>query len=212
MSTAGSQRRSERRTAARGGSGYILDRTLAASEDWGSGVTVSTAAAISLSLLEISISRIHSRQMATSRAISTGPMNRPRKPIVFTPPRASDYRVVLENGMVVYIVEDATLPLVNMSFTIRTGSYLEPAGKEGLAALTGSQIRRGGTRTLTAEQLDEKLDFLAANVSTGIGATSGSASLNAVERVRATRSTSSRRRPSPRISNVSVMAAIIEGE
>ena len=45
---------------------------------------------------------------------------------------------------------------------MRTGSYLEPEGKEGLAAFTGSQIRRGGTKSLTAEQLDEKLDFLAA--------------------------------------------------
>ena len=101
-------------------------------------------------------------------------------PIVYTPPSAKDYRVVLKNGMVVYIAEDPTLPLVNIELTLRTGSYLEPAGKEGLAAFTGSQIRRGGTRGLTAEQLDEKLDFLAANVSTGIGETSGRASLNAL--------------------------------
>jgi len=101
-------------------------------------------------------------------------------PIVYTPPSAKDYRVVLKNGMVVYIAEDPTLPLVNIELTLRTGSYLEPAGKEGLAAFTGSQIRRGGTRSLTAEQLDEKLDFLAASVSTGIGETSGRASLNAL--------------------------------
>ncbi|PYQ41234.1 MAG: insulinase family protein [Acidobacteria bacterium] len=101
-------------------------------------------------------------------------------PIVYTPPSAKDYRVVLKNGMVVYIAEDPTLPLVNIELTLRTGSYLEPAGKEGLAAFTGSQIRRGGTRSLTAEQLDEKLDLLAANVSTGIGETSGRASLNAL--------------------------------
>ena len=101
-------------------------------------------------------------------------------PIAYTPPSAKDHRVVLKNGMVVYIAEDPTLPLVNIELTLRTGSYLEPAGKEGLAALTGSQIRRGGTRTLTAEQLDEKLDFLAANVSTSISETAGRASLNAL--------------------------------
>jgi predicted Zn-dependent peptidase len=101
-------------------------------------------------------------------------------PIVYTPPSAKDYRVVLKNGMVVYIAEDPTLPLVNVELTLRTGSYLDPAGKEGLAAFTGSQIRRGGTRSLSAEQLDEKLDFLAASVSTGIGETSGRASLNAL--------------------------------
>ena len=100
------------------------------------------------------------------------------KPIQFQPPAARDHRVVLKNGMVVYIAEDRALPLVNVSITVRAGSWLEPAGKEGLAGFTGSQMRRGGTKSLSAEQLDEKLDFLAAQVGTGIGATSGSASLN----------------------------------
>jgi zinc protease len=98
------------------------------------------------------------------------------KPIAFTPPVAKDYRVVLKNGMVVYIAEDKTLPLVSIGLTLRAGGYLEPAGKEGLAGFTGSQIRRGGTKSLTAEQLDEKLDFLAAQASTGIGDNAGSAS------------------------------------
>jgi predicted Zn-dependent peptidase len=100
------------------------------------------------------------------------------KPLSFNPPRAADHRVVLKNGMVLFIAEDRTLPLVNIALTIRTGRYLEPAGKEGLAALTGVQIRRGGTRSLRAEELDEKLDFLAAQVSSGIGDTSGAAGLN----------------------------------
>ena len=98
--------------------------------------------------------------------------------VAYTPPKAADHRVVLKNGMVVYVVEDPTLPLVNLALTVRTGSYLEPAGKEGLAAFTGAQMRQGGTKSLTAEQLDEKLDFLAATASTGIGGTAGSAGLN----------------------------------
>ncbi len=100
------------------------------------------------------------------------------KPLAYTPPSARDYRVVLKSGMVAYVAEDKALPLVNIAITVRTGSYLEPAGKEGLAGFTGSQMRRGGTRSLTAEQLDERFDFLAAQASTGIGSTSGSASLN----------------------------------
>src|SRR5512135_941663 len=100
------------------------------------------------------------------------------RPLVYEPPSAKAHRVTLKNGMVVYIAEDRTLPLVNIAITVRVGSWLEPAGKAGLAGLTGSQMRRGGTKSLTAEQLDEKLDFLAAQVSTGIGPTSGSATLN----------------------------------
>ena len=53
--------------------------------------------------------------------------------------------------MVVFIAEDRALPLVNIAITVRTGSWLEPAGKEGLAAFTGSQMRRGGTKRLSAE-------------------------------------------------------------
>jgi predicted Zn-dependent peptidase len=98
--------------------------------------------------------------------------------IVFEPPVAKEHRVVLKNGMVVYIAEDRALPLVNVAVTVRVGSWLDPAGREGLAAFTGSQLRRGGTKSLTAEELDEKLDFLAAQVSTGIGPVSGSAGLN----------------------------------
>ncbi|HEV8253719.1 MAG TPA: insulinase family protein, partial [Vicinamibacteria bacterium] len=115
---------------------------------------------------------------AVAQQIPDHPEKLSFKPIVFTPPRASDYRVPLKNGIVVYAAEDRTLPLVNISILVRTGSYLEPPGKEGLAALTGSQIRRGGSKSYTAEQLDEKLDVLAAQASTGIGDTQGSAGLN----------------------------------
>ena len=100
------------------------------------------------------------------------------EPIVFEPPSPEDHRHVLKNGMVVFIAEDRALPLVNISLTLPVGSWLDPEGKEGLASFTGSQMRRGGTKSLTAEELDERLDFLAAQVSTGIGATSGGASLN----------------------------------
>ena len=115
---------------------------------------------------------------ATAQPIPDNPDKLAFKPIAYTPPTAKDYRVVLKNGMVVFIAEDRTLPLVSISLLVRTGGYLEPPGKEGLTGLTGSQIRRGGTKSLTAEQLDEKLDFLAAQVATGIGDTQASASLN----------------------------------
>jgi len=117
-------------------------------------------------------------RVATAQPIPDSPDKLTFKPIVYTPPSAKDYRVVLKNGMVVYVSEDRTLPLVNISLIVRGGAYLEPAGKEGLAGLTGSQMRRGGTKSLTAEQLDEKLDFLAAQASAGIGDTQGSAGLN----------------------------------
>jgi len=100
------------------------------------------------------------------------------RPLAFTPPDPAAHRVVLKGGMVAFVKEDPTLPLVNIQVLLRTGSYLEPEGKEGLAGLTGSQMRRGGSQSRSAEALDERLDYLAAQVSTGIGDTSASASLN----------------------------------
>ena len=96
----------------------------------------------------------------------------------YTPPKREQYRHVLSNGAVAYLVEDHDLPLVNVSTLVRTGSYLDPAGKEGLASLTGSQMRTGGTTSKTAEEFDEAADFLAANIFSSIGATQGNANLN----------------------------------
>ena len=100
------------------------------------------------------------------------------EPIEYTPPSPADHRVELSNGMVVFVAEDPTLPLIDVSLQLRVGSWLEPEGREGLAGLTGAQMRRGGTASMTAEELDERLDFLAAQVSSGIGETGGFASLN----------------------------------
>jgi zinc protease len=100
------------------------------------------------------------------------------QPLQYTPPKASAYRQVLTNGAVGFFVEDHDLPLVNISVTIRMGPYLDPAGKEGLAAAVASQLRAGGTARCKAEDFDEEADFLAAQISSSMGRTSGNASVN----------------------------------
>ena len=98
--------------------------------------------------------------------------------LTFTPPKREPYRHVLANGVVAYLVEDHDLPLVNISTLVRTGTYLDPAGKEGLASLVGAQMRAGGTTSKTAEEYDEAAAFLAANISNSIGSIQGNATLN----------------------------------
>ncbi len=100
------------------------------------------------------------------------------KPLEYTPPQAAKHRQVMANGVVGYFVEDHELPLVNIAVTIRVGSYLDPAGKQGLASAVGSQMRAGGTAGYKAEEYDEEADFLAAAISSSIGSTSGGASVN----------------------------------
>ncbi|MGF1540225.1 MAG: M16 family metallopeptidase [Pleurocapsa sp.] len=87
-------------------------------------------------------------------------------------------RYELDNGMVVYLVEDRDLPLVNGTAIIRTGSRFEPGNKVGLAQLTGAVMRSGGTQTHPADELNLILEQKAASVETSISSTSGSASFS----------------------------------
>lgn len=87
-------------------------------------------------------------------------------------------RYELDNGMVVYLLEDRDLPLIGGTALIRTGSRFEPSNKVGLARLTGSVMRSGGTENHPAAELNSILEQKAASVETNIGTTSGSASFN----------------------------------
>ncbi|RMH34624.1 MAG: insulinase family protein [Nitrospirae bacterium] len=90
-------------------------------------------------------------------------------------------RVVLENGMVVLMMEDHELPLVDVTIYIRTGSRYEPPEKIGLATLTGSVMRSGGTRSMSGDALDDYLEGKAAVIETAIDVTAGTASMNCLK-------------------------------
>ncbi|MCA9463773.1 MAG: insulinase family protein [Nitrospira sp.] len=89
-------------------------------------------------------------------------------------------RLVLENGLVVLLMEDHELPLVTASAMIRTGSRWEPREKIGLAELTGAVLRSGGTQKRSGDALDEFLEAKAAAIETGIGDSSGTASMSSL--------------------------------
>jgi predicted Zn-dependent peptidase len=99
-------------------------------------------------------------------------------PLTFEPPDPAAYRRELPGGVVVFMIPDRSLPLVDVRFTFRGGAYLDPVGKEGLSAAVGSMLRRGGAGELAAADLDEEIDFLAAEVGTGAGEYELSASLD----------------------------------
>jgi zinc protease len=90
-------------------------------------------------------------------------------------------RVTLPNGMQLFLLEDHELPLIYVSAIIRTGSIYEPADKIGLAGITGTVMRTGGTTTRTGDQIDEHLEQIAASVETGIGRSSGSAYMSVLK-------------------------------
>ena len=87
----------------------------------------------------------------------------------------------LPNGMKLYLLEDHELPIVGGTVRIRTGNLLEPADKVGLASITGTVMRSGGTKGRTGDQLDEELENIAASVECNIGESSGSVSFSALK-------------------------------
>ncbi|MDP7423003.1 MAG: pitrilysin family protein [bacterium] len=90
-------------------------------------------------------------------------------------------QVTLSNGMRLFLLEDHELPLISVSSRIRVGSCWEPAEKIGLAGITGSVMRTGGTTTRTGDEIDEELEYIAASVETSIGKDAGSASMSVLK-------------------------------
>jgi predicted Zn-dependent peptidase len=104
------------------------------------------------------------------------------KALQFDVPNPDSMRVALPNNAAAYLLEDPALPLVHLQIQFRGGSFWIPRDKAGLAGMTGTVMRTGGTQTRAPRDLDEELDFLAAELSVGIGDTSGSANLSVLSK------------------------------
>lgn len=98
----------------------------------------------------------------------------------FTPPQAS--QASLANGLSIFLLEDHELPTVSAFAMLRTGGRYEPEQQLGLASLTGTVLRSGGTHQLTPSQLNQKLEFISAGLETSIGDSAGTASLSVLSK------------------------------
>ena len=87
----------------------------------------------------------------------------------------------LDNGITFYLVEDVELPLINLRVLVRTGGVLVTNEKTGLQSIAGTVMRSGGTTSISGDALNELLEDRAARMETGIGLTSGSASMNVLK-------------------------------
>lgn len=85
--------------------------------------------------------------------------------LAYTPPDPLNFRSVLSNGLRLYLVEDHSVPVVNLTAYIRFGSLYDPQGKEGLADLFSQTFVKGGTATRTGESIEERIRFLGGRIS-----------------------------------------------
>jgi zinc protease len=87
----------------------------------------------------------------------------------------------LPNGIKLYLLENHELPVVRGSALVRTGNLFDPADRVGLAGITGTVMRSGGTQDKTGDQLDEQLENIAASVESSIDESFGQASFSCLK-------------------------------
>ena len=99
---------------------------------------------------------------------------------VFETPDGADYRHELTGGIPVIVVEDHTLPLIRIAVSLRIGNFLDPPDRVGLSSLTATMMRDGGAGERSPEELDERIEFLAAQISTSSRDVEARASLRSI--------------------------------
>lgn len=109
--------------------------------------------------------------IAVTSVLQAQVVDRSRPPALESPPSMKLpplERFSLSNGLNVALMEKHEVPLVEITLIVKTGSAMDPSGKEGLATMTADMLDEGaGTRT--ALELAEAVDFLGADLSAGAG-------------------------------------------
>lgn len=116
-----------------------------------------------------------------SMRLNAVPPNLPKMERVhFKPPEGT--RFVLENGLTVYLLKDNSLPVMHMTAVTKTGKIYDSKEKIGLAELTGSLLKDGGSLKYKSEEIDKILEYLGASIETSIQMEEAGANLFALKK------------------------------
>lgn len=73
------------------------------------------------------------------------------------------------NGIRLYFLRDSELPFFNLSGRFAVGSIHDPVAKRGLLAMTMNLIQTGGNQHLAPDEVDKRLEQVAATISAWAG-------------------------------------------
>lgn len=73
-------------------------------------------------------------------------------------------KVELNNGLTLLLMEQHEVPIISFNFMVQSGSVADPEGKEGTASATAALLRKG-TKSRTADQISNELDFVGGQLS-----------------------------------------------
>lgn len=121
---------------------------------------------VSTFLLTLSISTMSFAQISTDSTASQPWKSIPIPPLpAFHPEQPK--RIVLKNGLVIFLEEDHELPFIDGFIEMHGGGRDLPASKAGMIDLYGQTWRTSGTTTHSGDDLDDLLEAKAAKVETG---------------------------------------------
>ena len=103
-------------------------------------------------------------------------------PLRFTPPVPK--RVTLSNGVPVYLLEDHSLPLLDVEVVSRVGVANLPDSLWGVGWQADGMLRTGGTTRLSPDSVDKLIEFYALNVFISTGNEQSNASFSGLSRYR----------------------------
>lgn len=101
-------------------------------------------------------------------------------PLRFNPPQPK--RVVLSNKVVVYLLEDHTLPLVTVQLLSNKGVANLPDSLWGVGWQADGLLRTGGTQRLTPDSVDKLIDLYALQIAFSTDHELSTASFSALSR------------------------------
>ncbi|MFO1414886.1 MAG: pitrilysin family protein [Burkholderiales bacterium] len=102
--------------------------------------------------------------VALAQPFDTPPPVAPPRPLAIAPPAVA----TLDNGLRVVVARRTGLPLVTVQLLVRSGAERDPAGKGGLANLTGALLAKG-TATRSAPAIAEAAEALGGTLDSGAG-------------------------------------------
>lgn len=83
----------------------------------------------------------------------------------------------LKNGLTVAVAEKHNVPLVTVQLLVRSGANAESMEKAGLADIAAAMLTKG-TKTRTAEQIAEQIEFLGGSIYSGASWNNSSVSVS----------------------------------
>jgi zinc protease len=91
-------------------------------------------------------------------------------------------RTVLDNGMIVYLMEDHRLPLLDVTALIRCGEAYVPDKDMAIPEITGDVMRTGGTTHIAPDSLNALLESIGGSLESSISYDNGRARLSVMSK------------------------------